>query len=304
MMQTIPNFPDSKKLTLEDKDEIENFVRKFPPYSDYNFTSLYCYNVNDKVQVSWLNDNLVVLFQDYTSDEMFYSFLGDNLVTETALTLLNYSERGEIKKELRLIPFCTRNILDGYKALEINEDKNNHDYILSPDAIHTFKGNIFKEKRKSVNKFLKKYPNQRTNILDLSNSITKRELIELYQIWIDGKKVSEEKAKHELSAFKRLVSNSEYLNVVAFGVYIEERLVAFNIIELLTNNYALSHFGKYDVTIDGAFTFILRETAKYLNDKNYTHLNYEQDLGIDGLRVAKQELRPTAYLKKFIITKK
>ena len=140
----IPNFPEYKKLSLDDKDEIENFVRKFPPYSDYNFTSLYCYNVNDKVEVSWLNDNLVVLFQDYTSDELFYSFLGDNLVTETTLTLLDYADGVGVKKELRLIPECTRAILNGTPELYTSEDANSFDYILSAFDISTCRYTIAK----------------------------------------------------------------------------------------------------------------------------------------------------------------
>ncbi len=60
-MCSIPKFPSSKKLTLADQAEVQNFVEKFPPYSDYNFTSLYSYNVENNIELSWLNNNLVVL---------------------------------------------------------------------------------------------------------------------------------------------------------------------------------------------------------------------------------------------------
>jgi hypothetical protein len=302
-MQRIPNFPESKKLTLDDKEEIRHFVCRFPPYADYNFTALYCYNVNDKVEVSWLNNNLVVLFQDCVSEEMFYSFIGENKVTETALTLLSHMHRDEIQKELRIVPECTRILLDGNISLAVREDKNNPDYILSTDALIAFSGNNYKEKRKSVNKFLRTYPDHKTEILDLDNDVTKQQATDLFHIWIEGKKVPENKFQYELKAFNRLVSDSRHFNLVVFGVFIEGRLAAFNIIELLDHHYAISHFGKYNVSVAGIFPFLLSETAKFLKEKKYSFINYEQDLGIPGLRESKQQLRPVHFLRKYIISR-
>ena len=61
----ITQFPDFKPLELFDKKYIETFTVQFPPYSDFNFTSIWAWNTNDKFQISNLNGNLVVLFYDY-----------------------------------------------------------------------------------------------------------------------------------------------------------------------------------------------------------------------------------------------
>lgn len=71
----IPEFPNFKKIELSDQKEIESFTSKFPPYSDFNFTSLWSWDTHTNMQISILNKNLVIRFNDYLSDSFFYSLL-------------------------------------------------------------------------------------------------------------------------------------------------------------------------------------------------------------------------------------
>src|SRR4051794_25871812 len=100
----IPSFPDFKPLEISDQYEIEQWVKGFPPYSDFNFVSLWSWNTSGDFEVSWLNDNLVVLFGDYGTGERFLSFLGVNQASETVDALLSYARRRGIVEELRLLP--------------------------------------------------------------------------------------------------------------------------------------------------------------------------------------------------------
>ncbi|MCA1638525.1 MAG: hypothetical protein LC768_09365, partial [Acidobacteria bacterium] len=61
----IPSFPHFRNLRADDKEAVESFTNQFPPYSDFNFTSLWCWNVSEKIQVSQLYGNLIVRFTDY-----------------------------------------------------------------------------------------------------------------------------------------------------------------------------------------------------------------------------------------------
>lgn len=74
----ISQFPQFKELELEDKEEIEKFTSKYPPYSDFNFVSMWSWDVRGDMRVSKLNNNLVVRFTDYLTGSPFFSFLGDN----------------------------------------------------------------------------------------------------------------------------------------------------------------------------------------------------------------------------------
>ena len=89
----IPEFPQFKKLELSDRKDLEKFTSKFPPYSDFNFVSMWAWDTKGEMQISQLNGNLVVQFTDYINGKPFFSFLGDSLVLDTIKTLLDFSKK-------------------------------------------------------------------------------------------------------------------------------------------------------------------------------------------------------------------
>src|SRR5579872_6060880 len=99
-----PLYPQFDILDLSSKTLIEDYVRPFEPYSDYNFTSLWAYNISNTVSYSFLYDNLIIKFSDYISSEPFYSFLGTNHITETINQLLAKSTNEHLDEKLKLIP--------------------------------------------------------------------------------------------------------------------------------------------------------------------------------------------------------
>src|SRR3989344_1313301 len=100
----IPTFPKFKNLELGDRADIESLTKKFQPYSDYNFTSLWCWDTYGQIQVSKLHGNLVIRFTDYLTGEPFYSFMGTIDVDHTVSELLKLSHNQSLTTALRLIP--------------------------------------------------------------------------------------------------------------------------------------------------------------------------------------------------------
>ena len=98
----IPEFPQFKKLELSDKKDVEKFTSLFAPYSDFNFASLWSWNIKDEMRLSVLNGNLVVHFTNYLTEELFYSFLGDKKINETAETTISVSA-GIVKLKPRFV---------------------------------------------------------------------------------------------------------------------------------------------------------------------------------------------------------
>src|SRR5688572_28215219 len=100
----IPEFPHFKKLELKDKEDVEKFTSKFSPYSDFNFVSMWSWDIRGKMGLSMLYGNLVVRFTDYLTGEPFYSFLGNHKANETAAELMNLSQKEGLPLKLQLIP--------------------------------------------------------------------------------------------------------------------------------------------------------------------------------------------------------
>ena len=56
-------FPEFSKLTLNDREEYESYIKDFPPISDILFASIMVWwGALDGLAVSKLNDNLVISY--------------------------------------------------------------------------------------------------------------------------------------------------------------------------------------------------------------------------------------------------
>lgn len=296
----IPVFPGFKKLELKDKEEIIKYTSAFDPYSDYNFVSLWSYNTKDNIEVSKLNKNLVVKFLDYTSEDQFYSFLGNNETRKTIEILLEHTRSKNLKQQLKLIPEIDLVDKKVNKSFSIKEDKDNFDYILSVEELYEYKGKKYQNKRKLSNRFRRLYPNAQVKELNLSDKSTHKNIRKLFKHWSQKKQDSE----HELVAIQRTLKHANKLNLLGIGIFDNKKLIAFVISDIENKEYAETHFVKADTLYVGIYQFLRKEFARNLKKREYKFINIEQDLGILGLRTAKEQWHPVKYLKKYIVTGK
>ena len=98
MFLNIPQFPNFKPLDLNDQADINTLIKQHPPYSDYNFISMWTWDVDQSIQISQLYNNLVVIFSDYITSDNFLSFLGTNNIADTVDVLLTYSNNNDFGK--------------------------------------------------------------------------------------------------------------------------------------------------------------------------------------------------------------
>jgi hypothetical protein len=291
----IPTFPEFKKLEFSDRQEITALVQKYPPYSDYNFTSLYCWNTEEKMELSILNGNLVIKFSDYASPIIFLSFLGTNQTEDTAFQLIEFAKKGGIESYLKLVPELVAEQVNNSR-LEVNEDRNNFDYVYSIGKLVSYPGYDYSQQRKMMNRFVKRYENIKVIPLDLDyhrNSIEN-----LMATWEKNKDFDH---YDEKKVFKRMFEKSEQLPLINIGILINDSLVAFSINEIINQDFAISHFANADIQYTGIYSYLMRETANILSFQGCKLINCEQDLGIEGLRKAKGSYRPELFLKKYII---
>ncbi|MEI7719730.1 MAG: phosphatidylglycerol lysyltransferase domain-containing protein [bacterium] len=303
-MRPIPQFPIFETVSLEHKAAVEVFTHAHPPYSDFNFTSLWAWDISGKRMVSQLNGNLVVRFTDYSTDEPFLSFLGTNEIEHTARTLIDYCKANGLPTILKLVPeISTQGMRPS--VLKIEEDRDNFDYIYSMQEQSALKGGDFKRSRNFVKRFKESYPETRVEVVDLSNTDAQQNIITVLRAWEENKVLEERgyEIEHEETAIRHLFETSETHQLLVMGVFdADGGMVAFSIDETLPNQYCVGHFWKADVARVGVYDFLLNEKAKHLETLGVALLNYEQDLGIPGLRQSKMGYRPVSFLKKYEVS--
>jgi len=84
------------------------------------------------------------------------------------------------------------------------------------------------------------------------------------------------------------------------SLYIGDTMIGFITYEIISVEYAVCHFIKADGNYKGIYDMLIFVLGKELTINNIKYLNYEQDLGIEGLRRAKKRYKPEFYLNKFI----
>ncbi len=292
----IPQFPEFKKLELSDKEEVESCTNKYPPFSDFEFGSLYAWDIAGLMKLCFLDTNLVLLFSDYITGEPFYTFIGTNKVNETTARLLDLSLEEGHKPLLKLIPETVANLIDA-NSFVISADRDHFDYIYATEQHITHNGSALKTIRNNLSQFLKLHHAEVIE-LDLSNEATKEEIHILSRRWADSKIYTDSNDPFALSRFLDVSSEFEYL---AIGVKLAGVLEAFNISVLCRDRYANCLFAKANVQFRGIYSFLMHETAKRLSQDGYVYLNYEQDLGIPKMRRAKTAFRPDSFLRKYQI---
>jgi hypothetical protein len=295
-------FPFFKNLEIDDKQEVKYFTQSYPPYSDFNFASLWTWNAHNETELSLLNNNLTIKFRDYITDEYFYSFIGANRVKESIQTLLEFSQKKGLKKQLKLIPehnFSKCDINDIKNLFSIDEDLDNYDYILSVEKLSSMEGKKLHQKRKLLNRFLKKYDHE-VIIQKIEENGVESKVLDFFHQWKQIRKKDDTDNSYDLRAIKRLFIHPAPLNLNIISIYNNHSLIGFTIFEVLENGYAVSEFQKANIKYDGISEFMNYSLVNYLKKQGCIYVNFEQDMGIPGLRRAKLDYDPT-YLKKYII---
>ena len=299
----IPEFPQFKSIELSDKEDIEKITRKYPPYSDFNFVSMWSWDIKGEMRLSILNDNLAVRFTDYITGKQFYSFLGDKKINDTANKLLELSKKEGLELKLKLVPEVSVMELNKEK-FKIKEDRENFDYIVPIDKLKPHDGTIRKlsTRRKLINK-LKEIKDLSVIPIDLNDSKITNEILRVFSEWEKQRGIGMEQTKHLKTSIERSFLMDKQKNTISLGAFVSGRLVGYTVNEIIGNNYALGSFQQADLKYSkGMYALLMQETGVYLNQLDCKYINLEQDLGIEGLKNWKLSYNSKFFLKKYIIT--
>lgn len=298
----LPKFPNFKRLELSDQEDVERITSQYEPYSDFDFPSMWCWDVNDNTMVSELNGNLVAILSDHFTGTPFYSFLGNNDLDKTLKQLFAFSVHGKNSMpQLKLVPEISLEKINLKKFL-IEIDLSNYDYIYDLKKISEYTGTDFSDKRRKLNNFLKNHDNPVIKILNLNDSADVQEILNLNDSWTAAKIRKDEGSdlKKEFIAIDRFIK-AQFKGTLCVAVYVEEKLAGYAIFSVLPNSYSICHFSKGDIAHYGVYEFLLRESATILIEKGSTLLNYQEDLGLPGLRFWKNSFKPVSFLRKYFI---
>ncbi|MDE3091069.1 MAG: DUF2156 domain-containing protein [Chloroflexota bacterium] len=308
-MRIQPSFPEFAPLELAHKELLEDYTGAFPPYSDYTFASLWCWNLEQKFALARLNDDLIVRFTDYTTNEPFLSFFSKNPalsgVEGTAVATIDamfafLQNEPSYLPYLKLVPEPSLSGMDLSDKYDVVEDCDNHDYIYALEDLVTLSGGKYMDHRNLIHRFQRRYIS-RIQPLDLSRTETWQAVRQVCEKWASDKQDNGGDVENDTLALQRLEEIVADVKLDGIGVYVDGAMVGFSIAELDQLEFATAIFEKADKSYVGVFPFLRKQSAIRLKTAGFQYLNLQQDLGVPGLRAMKKSWRPQSYLRKFII---
>ena len=291
MVNIYPLFTNIENVTPE---ELIKYTEHFDNYSDFNYYSMYCWSQAElPTSVSNLDGNLVIKLADYQNGNEVVSFIGKNRVYATAIRLVKEYDK------IKLVPEEVVRDLMNSKGLVIKADRDNFDYIYDLEILNSLEGKRFKSRRKDYNKFLN---------LKLKTEIRQLSLREISTVDIISKITKEwyrqagtnEKNDNEVRAINRLHQVADK-SILCHVLFVNDSPQGYSINEINKDNVTC-HFHKSlrsHQYIDNYFTLTM---AKHFFSGGQKTMNWEQDLGVAGLRYFKESFKPSKFLKKYSIS--
>lgn len=292
---------DFKDITPGDKELIQSFTLKSTRRNcDLSFANLCSWRFMYHTKFAVVDGFLVLRF--FANEELAYMTpVGEGDLAKVLHDLIE--DAREVGQPFRMLGMCIGMIAD-VKAVMPDKfsytvDRDYADYIYLRTDLATLAGKKYQAKRNHVNKFRKTYPNHEYK------AITPElipECLALEATWCKANNCHEEEAlQNERKSLTYDLTHFEELGLTGGVLHVDGKIVAFTFGMPINNHTFDVCVEKANTNIDGAYTMINYEFANHISPE-YTYINREEDLGIEGLRKAKLSYQPDILLEKGIGT--
>ncbi|MDD4287117.1 MAG: phosphatidylglycerol lysyltransferase domain-containing protein [Candidatus Peribacteraceae bacterium] len=282
-------------LTLKDQTVINDYLKKYPPnVCELSFANLLHWNSTyphylEKASPHCFceaDEHLLIGFYDAKGRMKLYQPIGP--APERIIRQLN---AGRLPVEWTCVEESIALKAETGDCI-IASDRDNSDYVYLLDELRTLKGKKFHRKRTYINHCLDFHP----TAIPLTGSMAES-CLAVNRKWLACK---DNPHDTDTTALEVALQNFDTFKLIGIGVLINGALESFAIGEPLNETTFVSHFLKANYAFPGLFQYTSYAFAKAIPPP-FTHLNKEQDLGIEGLRVSKEGWCPAAMVRKYTI---
>ena len=289
---------DFKPIEIQDKPLLDEFLRKDPPQiSELTFTNLFIWRHH--YQPAWLEWEGCILIIFHPQKGSIYGLSpfgpGDK---KSALDVL-CKEIAKQTADVRICrageEFVTNHVDPGKYA--VVSDRENSDYVYLAKDLINLSGNKYHRKKNHLNQFIKNYAFE---YHPLNRELVRR-VLGMQEAWCQIREcvvkpdlLAEDFAVHEALTY------FEELGYQGGAILINSVVEAFALGEALYGDTAVIHIEKANPDILGLYAAINQLFC--LNAwSEVTYINREQDMGVEGLRKAKESYYPHHMVDKYTL---
>jgi len=286
-----PVYPVLKPVGLEDKDSITGYLERFPPeVCELNFANIFIWRAIERPRWTVIRERLCILMEPPGEPPYILPPVGAEPFQETIEDCLRLAPR------LSRVPeSMVRSLGPDFRS---EPDPGHFDYVYLAADLAELKGKKYDGKRNRIHKFERQHDYRYVEVGGDCPIDCRRLLDE----WLEAKAGNGWDLEAQRAVVGEALSHFAELGLKGGGIEVEGRLAAFSIGTRLNSDTAVIMIEVVDPAFDGLAQLMNREFVRNAWS-GLTAVNREQDLGIDGLRKAKQSYHPHHLVKKFNVRK-
>ena len=290
---------DFKPVSISDKKEYEKLLMQGHKRGcEFTFANLFMWG---RQNIAFAHGH-AALFSLFGS-KYFYPFpvgegdtkaLVDSIIEDAEQKGIDLCFTGIYEQEKAFLERAYPDVFSFYSS------RGSYDYVYDIDDLADLAGKKYHRKRNHLNQFQKACPDYR------AEPITKELLPKVAQMaenWYAKRLQDDPDGDYdsEKEAINKALSHYDELGMDGMVLVCGEEVIAFTMGSMLSNDTMDVHFEKARGDINGAYTAINYEFARYIRVKYpmIKYLDREEDMGLEGLRKAKESYYPHHLVEKY-----
>ena len=295
-----------QKLTCTDKATFDKyFGSRYCENAEYTFTNLFMWR--EMMNFRWaVEDEVLYMFSMNEKNFSAWQPIGAQEKMQEAITkILQVAEENRGEREFRFVvvekSFAEE--LEKYPDAKFNitAERDDFDYVYLAHDLINLSGRKFHGKKNHLNAFKKEYPEAK--YLPITEEIIPKCREEL-NIWSETHKRANPDDPfigYEQAAIHEIFDHFDRFKLKGGAILLNDKVVAFTFGERLNSDTAVIHVEKADQNIRGIYAAINQNFVEH-EWSDMIYINREEDMGIEGLRKAKESYRPIKMIEKFNAT--
>ena len=270
---------------------------------DYNFTNLFVWQKAYRFELARMGNFLLIRLRGRTGNSYMYPAGSGDIAAAVRALETDAAERGEPLRLVCLTPPQMAELEEFFPGrFTCTADRDGYDYLYDIDRLADLGGKKLHAKRNHIHRFEENNP---TWAYEEITPASLPECLKMDQEWYrrslqrEGE-VEERDLGDEGIALRAAMEHYEELGLEGGLIRVYGEVVAFTIGDRLSADTYDVHFEKAYGELQGAYAMINREFARWVREHHpeVKYLNREDDMGVPGLRKAKESYYPDLLVEK------
>ena len=287
-------MPDIHPLTMTDRSFISGYLRRYPPeISEHTFTNLFIWQTYRPMLFSEIDNSLVFLVKAALEQDKYIIFGPPVGPIEIPDVLSAFKDK--ITGAVRIPDKAADNL--SVSSFMVSADRDNADYVYRVKNLADLTGRRYTKKRNHIKQCLSRHA---CEYVPMTPELI-AECETMQEEWCHNRDCGRNPGLcNEANAISEAFAHFEEFGLLGGAIRVDGTIKAYAMAEELHPGTAVWHFEKAMGDIQGLGQLINQWFSKY-GLTGFEYVNREQDLGIPGIRQAKESYFPDhMVLKNYI----